>query len=320
MRLCLSRWGPVWAAVVVLAGTVWTWPAGPVRAQEQELSRIVAVVNDELISIYDLSARVRFTVATLGMPEDPAEQDRLVVEVLESLIDERLKVQAAERLAIEVSGAEAEGAYARLAQTFGLNADEFGRTLREQGISDLTVWSKIDADLRWGQIIQRRAIVSASDVDQEMMSIRAAEGQPEYRIRRIVLLAGNDEERIAARTEAGRLLEELGAGTDFGLLALRHSQGLPDPPEGDWVRGDAVDPALAAVLAQMQDGEVSEPIDTPGAVYVVQLLGRRAVSVPDNEDLLRRQAEQVLFRRNAVTVDRSLLRQLRAGALIDRRL
>ena len=311
---------PVRFGLLVLGGLLLAPPAGQVWAQEYELTRVVAVVNDEPVSVHDLAARVRLTMATLGAPESEAEQDRMVAEVLESLIDERLKVQAAKRLSVRIRGNEAEAAYARFAGTFGMEPDSFTETLREQGISEVTVWTKIDADLRWGQIIRRQVVVAPDEVDEEMASIRAAAGQPEFRIRRIVLLADRDRDRAAVRAEADRLHADLAAGADFRVLALRHSQGLPDSPGGDWVRGDAVDPLLAAALAGLEPGAVSAPVETAGAVYLVQLLDRRAVSVPDDEAALRRQADELVFRRNAVTTDRTLMRQLRASALIDRRL
>ena len=311
---------PARFGLLVLGGLLLAPPAGQVWAQEYELTRVVAVVNDEPISVHDLAARVRLTMATLGAPESEAEQDRMVAEVLESLIDERLKVQAAKRLSVRIRGNEAEAAYARFAGTFGMEPDAFTETLRQQGISEVTVWTKIDADLRWGQIIRRQVVVAPDEVDEEMASIRAAAGQPEFRIRRIVLLADRDRDRAAVRAEADRLHADLAAGADFRVLALRHSQGLPDSPGGDWVRGDAVDPLLAAALAGLEPGAVSAPVETAGAVYLVQLLDRRAVSVPDDEAALRRQADELVFRRNAVTTDRTLVRQLRASALIDRRL
>ena len=306
--------------LVALCCVMLTCSTGPAVAQEQEITRVVAVVNDEPISILDLAARVRFTVATLGAPEDEGERERMVQEVLESLIDERLKVQAAERLSVEIRGSEAEAAFGRYAGTFGMDPDAFTRTLRQQGISEVTVWAKIDADLRWGRIIRGQVVVAPDAVEAEIASIRAAEGQPEYRIRRIVLLADGDRDRARVREDAVRLRDELEAGADFQLLALRHSEGLPDSPGGDWVRGDAVDPVLAEVLARLEQGAVSDPVETAGAIYLVLLLDRRAVTVPDDEAGLRRQAEDLVFRRNALTTDRTLVRQLRASALIDRRL
>ncbi len=314
------RTRPIPFRLVVLCSVLLTSSTGPALAQEQEITRVVAVVNDEPISVLDLAARVRLTVATLGAPQDEGERELMVQEVLETLIDERLKVQAAERLSVEIRGSEAEAAYGRYAGTFGMEPDAFTQTLRQQGISEVTVWSKIDADLRWGRIIRGQVVVAPDAVEAEIASIRAAEGQPEYRIRRIVLLADGDSDRARVREDAARLREELEAGADFQLLALRHSQGLQDSPGGDWVRGDAVDPVLAEVLARLDEGAVSDPVETAGAIYLVLLLDRRAVTVPDDESALRRQAEELVFRRNALTTNRTLVRQLRASALIDRRL
>ena len=87
--LCAPRTRPIPFSLVVLCSVMLTYSTGPAAAQEQEITRVVAVVNDEPISVLDLAARVRLTVATLGAPEDEGEREVMVQEVLETLIDER---------------------------------------------------------------------------------------------------------------------------------------------------------------------------------------------------------------------------------------
>ena len=74
---------------------------GGVRAQDT--LRIAAVVNDEMISVYDLNMRLSLVVALSGLPKTLETRQRLGPQVLRSLIDDELKRQEATRLGISVS-------------------------------------------------------------------------------------------------------------------------------------------------------------------------------------------------------------------------
>lgn len=71
--------------LVALVGLV---PTG--RLQAQETQRIAAIVNDDVISIQDLSARVSLTILASGLRDSTEIRSRLTPAVLRSLIDERL--------------------------------------------------------------------------------------------------------------------------------------------------------------------------------------------------------------------------------------
>lgn len=294
--------------------------AGAGAAPAQELTRIVAVVNDDAISAHDLGARFRFTAATTGMPQDEAQRDELLREVLEALIDEHLKQQVAERFRVEVTTGELEAAFARFASQYGHDTESFRAALEDGNIPEVTVWSKINADLRWAKIVQARVTFTPDDVDSEIESIRAAEGTPEYLVRRIFLAAEDDADRARAREQAIQLRGEILGGADFGAVALRHSRSLPDAPGGEWVRGNAIDAAMGEALQATAPGNVTRPVEVPGGVYLVEVLDRRVVALPEDPMELRSIAETLVFRRLVTAADRGLIRQLRADALIDRRL
>lgn len=289
-------------------------------APAQELTRIVAVVNDDAISIHDLTARFRFTAATTGIPQDEAERDELLREVLESLIDERLKQQVSERFGVPVTTAELEAAFTRFAAQYGHTPESFRAALEEGDIPEVTIWSQINADIRWAKIVRSRVALTPDDVDSEIESIRAAEGTPEYLVRRIFLAAEDEEGRARARARAEQLRGEVLAGADFGVVALRHSQSLLDAPGGEWVRGNAVDEATGEALGATEPGNVTRPVEVPGGVYLAEVLDRRVVTLPDDPGQLRALAEALVFRRLVDSADRGLIRRLRADALIDRRL
>jgi peptidyl-prolyl cis-trans isomerase SurA len=86
----------------------------PARAALEQ--RIVAVVNDEVISAQDLNDRLQLVTLTSGIPDNEQARARLAPQVLRSLIEEALQLQEAERLEITVEDAEIERALANIAE------------------------------------------------------------------------------------------------------------------------------------------------------------------------------------------------------------
>src|SRR5437660_9143780 len=88
--------------------------ATPGLAQEM---RIAAVVNDDVISIADLSARMRLIISSSNIEDSPQTQQRIGRQVLRNLIDEKLEMQEAKRLNIIVSSNEIAEAIGRNSRT-----------------------------------------------------------------------------------------------------------------------------------------------------------------------------------------------------------
>ena len=86
------------------------------RAHAQDLQRIVAVVNDEVISLYDLSTRTRLNMASSGLEDSAAIRRQVQAQTLRALIDERLQAQEAQRLNLSVTQAEIDSSIARIEQ------------------------------------------------------------------------------------------------------------------------------------------------------------------------------------------------------------
>src|SRR5947209_17434585 len=85
--------------------------AGPAAAQE---TRIAAVVNDEVISVADVAARIRLVLISSNIPDTPDTRQRVARQVVRILIDEKLEMQEAKRLNITVSDDEVAKALANI--------------------------------------------------------------------------------------------------------------------------------------------------------------------------------------------------------------
>src|SRR5579862_1020565 len=87
--------------------------AGGALAQE---TRIAAIVNDDVVSLDDLSNRMRLVMRSSGIEDTPENRQRISGQVLRSLIDEKLEMQEVKRLNVSVSKDEVDQAFHRIEQ------------------------------------------------------------------------------------------------------------------------------------------------------------------------------------------------------------
>src|SRR5262249_41085730 len=129
----------------------------PCAAQAQ----IVALVNGDPITALDVARRTK--LIQLSTQKTPTRQ-----EVLDELIEDKLKVHLGKRYISEVPQREIEGAFATIARRAGMPADQFTKSLTAAGISVEGLKERIHADFVWGQIIRGKFRASLQVGDQEV--------------------------------------------------------------------------------------------------------------------------------------------------------
>ena len=121
--------------------------AGP--AQAQEVMRIAAVVNDEIISVYDLSARMRLVLISSGLEDTQEVRNRLVPQVLRGLVDERLQLQEAKRLNISVRQDRIDEALHTIEEQNEMAAGGLDAFLGRAGVDRATIEEQVRAGISW---------------------------------------------------------------------------------------------------------------------------------------------------------------------------
>ena len=123
---------------------------------QQNTMRIAAIVNEDLISVFDLQSRVRWVVLTTGIKPDNQNQRRIIQQVLRSMVDDRLRLQEAERLGIRVTDREIDQEISGLANRNNMTAEVFTNRLTEQNVDMGTVRNLIRASLAWAKVSRRQ--------------------------------------------------------------------------------------------------------------------------------------------------------------------
>lgn len=253
----------------------------PAAAQTQ--MRVAAIVNDDVISLLDVAARVQMIVSTSSMPDNDEVRRRLAPQVLRALIDEKIQLQEAERLGISVTRQEVDAAMADLERRNNLPPGQLEGFLRARNVMPETIRTRLEAELAWSKVVGRRlrqrVVVGDDEVDAVLQRIHDNAGRTEYRLAEIVLSVPTPDREAEIADAARRLTEQARGGADFAALARAFSDGVTANQGGDvgWVLPGQMAPEIDAFIKSADRGAVSEPIRANDGYHVIQLTDSRRI-------------------------------------------
>lgn len=269
-------------ALALVALTLTALPLPPMRdAVAQNVLRIAAIVNEDIISAYDLMSRLRLIVASAGLEANAETQRRLAPQVLRNLIEERLQLQEAQRLSIAIPDREIDRAIASIERSNNIAPGQLEKNFEQQGIDIKSLREKLRAQIAWGRVVGRRfaqtVAIGADEVDEELRRLEAQQGQTQYRIAEIFLAVNGPDDDPQVRQSAERLIEQLRAGASFSAVAREFSQSATAAVGGDlgWIIPEQLDPALQAPVLALTAGELTEPIRSPSGYHIALLIEKR---------------------------------------------
>lgn len=270
-----------------LAALLALWLMGlPAVAQQQaarslQPQRIVAVVNDDVVSLRDLTERLQLVMVTSGVRDTPEARQRLAPQVLRGLIEETLQLQEAERLDIAVTEEEIGQAMESIAGRNDLSVEQMRNLLSQSGVALATLDRQLEAQIAWVKVVNRqirpRVTVTVDQLEMAVEEFRENQGQPELLLSEIVLPVDDPRQEDTVSADARRLVETLRDGADFGSLARQVSVAASAEQGGDlgWVPASRIPPELVNALDRMQPGEISPPIKSPVGYHIFALRDRR---------------------------------------------
>ena len=249
------------------------------------LDSIVAVVNDDVITRYDLDARYDRTVQQLKARNIPLPA-RAVLEkqLLERMIDDRIQLEYAKQTGIRVDGPTLDKALNRIAAQNNMNLEQFRTALAKEGMA----FNKFRDDIRDEIILQRlrerdvdsKVNVTEAEVDAYLEN-QAKQGQEdEYNFDHILIRipeAATTEQIQKQRARAQKVLDELRKGADFAQLSASYSDASNALDGGNvgWRRGSQLPTVFADILAKMQPGQVSDIIRSSNGFHILKLVDKR---------------------------------------------
>ena len=245
--------------------------------------RIVAVVNGDVVSEGDVENRGRLFALSTGLPPNPDVIARLRPQVTQQLIDERLRLQEEQKRKIIVSDKEIAAAIDDIEKRNGMQPGAMREKLGAQGVALRTLIDQVRVQIGWGRVLRDelgdRMDISPADIAEQQAQIKAQTGQPEYRVAEIFLPIEDPSKAAETQKFADTVIQQLRAGAPFGVVAAQFSQSQTALEGGDlgWLRTNQMDPQVAALVTQMPEGAISNPIRVPGGISIVSLRGKREI-------------------------------------------
>ncbi len=247
--------------------------AGPDHAVAQSFAP-VAVVNDDIITGYDLQQRMRLIQLTTGnKPDEEA--------ALDALIEDILRLQAAKRVGIDPGPDEVKSGFDEVSRSNNRDPDRMRSGLLSEGVALETLDSQIKSEVAWRQLILRRfgnrVRISENEIDAMVVPKSGAKpGETEYLLAeiRLPVSAGGEQ---AARQAAQKIIARLGQGERFSVVAREVSNGPTAQAGGDlgWVAKSGLSAAALPVVAAMNVDRVSAPFTDGGDVVLYGLRDSR---------------------------------------------
>lgn len=251
--------------------------------------KATALVNGEVITDTDVEQRLSLVVAANGGAISAEERERLRMQILRNLIDEKLQIQEARSQDIVIADEEIQQTFLRVAQNFKRQPDQFAAYLKSIGSSEASLKQQIRGEMAWSRLLRRRVEPFVNVGDDEVQAIikrlDASKGSEEYRVGQIFLSA-TPETQDVAMANARRIAEQVRAGASFIAYARQFSEDSSAAVGGDlgWLQIGQLPDAVGPVVQALQPGQVGEPVAVPGGVVLVTLIDKHRVLSADPRD------------------------------------
>lgn len=256
-------------------------PADPLPAD-----RIVAVVNDEVVTLYELRTRLEVAINQLKKQGTPLPaRDVLERQMLERLVMDKVQLQHAKEIGVKVDDAQLEQALQRIAASNKLSLAQLREALQKDGITFAKFREEIRDEMTIARVrereVENKIAISEGEIDNYLADDSAKSGgREEYEVAHILLRtpeSASPEQIQRLKAKADQVLERLSKGEDFSQLAASFSDA-PDGLQGGNLGFRALErlPAIFSdVVVKLKVGEVAPVLRSPNGFHLVKLVSKR---------------------------------------------
>lgn len=243
---------------------------------------IAAIVNNDIITTYDLQQRVKYMLVTTGAEPTEASILRIQRQAMNNLINERLQIQELSKFDSTVDDGEVNNRVAQLFQRNNIDPNDMVARLGSVGVSIETLRDQVRSEIAWQRVINglygSRIRITDSQIEEMMDRMENSASKPQFRMSEIYIEATPEINGMeGALIGANAMIAQLKDGAPFQLLARQFSSATSAANGGDigYVHEGELRPEIDEVLRVMEPGTVSTPIEVPGGFYVIALLDKK---------------------------------------------
>lgn len=306
--------------LAVLLSLIFVLPPGAVRAEV--VDRIVAVVNGETITLFELNQRVKPYIERFRGQEIGPDQKKKILEkkkeILDNMVEEILLKQQAEEYGIEVKDMEVENRIQQIKDKNDLSEEELRRELKKQDMTLEDYSRRVKEDILKhrliGAMVKRKVVVTDEEIEEYYQKNKADfSGEKKVDLNLILLSDSDKSEEVFTAIKEGEI--------SFEQAAAKHSIG-PQPEEGgslgsvEWA---SLNEDFKDALQGLEEDEVTPPFEFKGNAALLKIKEIEAEDANPLSEVKEEISEEIYREKFASQLD-DYLDQLKDKAVIDIRL
>ena len=261
--------------------------------------RIVAKVNNEIITSIDLEGRLLMAMELSNIPDKEEIRNQLKDQVLKVLVEENLKIQEATRLGLFITSEELENAIRRLENRLGFEENTLIKNYASKNIPEITIYNQVRAQLLWQKILNVLIIKNIKVTNEQ--SSEAFElflknsGETEYNFSEIFISFSNSNDAFAAKEKINSIYSQTNFN-NFLLLAQQFSDGaIINQNNNNWTIESMLNGELKEPILKLKIGEISKPFKSSYG-YHIFLLNDKRITKKINADEILYDISQIFFK------------------------
>lgn len=303
---------------------------------KEVIDRVVAIVNDDLITLSEL----RETSLSL----DPTTKEPLDERtVLNQMVESKLFEQEAKKRGLSVSDEELDASIEQVRIRYGLNEDQMEEVLKKQNLTPESFREQWRVQTLGNKLLEsqlRNTIVVTDDeiveyykqnygaIDYSSVFTEESDSQEEVEVAHILISPDTPN----AEDKAIEVAELAKSGNDFGTLAKEYSDDSFTAENGGnlgtFKKGDLIEP-LEIAVERTPEGKVSGPVQSPAGYHVIKVLnrtnpdkGKKAKDEPAGDeafisDTEKENIRQIIHKQKAEVKLRTWLQEMKEKAYVE---
>ena len=278
-------------------------------------AQVVVIANGSPITAYDIEQRTKL-VAT-STHKNPTRQ-----EIINELIDDRIKIAKAKTYSLEVSDAEIEQAFANMAKNQHVSPEQFTQAVERSGISANTIKARIRAEMTWNQLVRGKFAstldIGESDVTRALRERNDSQADVAgyiYTLYPIIILVPSGSSAAIIETKR-REAENLRGRFVSCNEGLAMSRALRDVAVREPLSRSTSDlaPQLRDLLGTIEVGHLTTPEVTQQGLQMFALCDKKESKT---DSPLKREVRQELFVKRFESESKKFLDEIRKQAMIE---
>jgi len=251
----------------------------------QPLDKIVAVVNEDVITKNELASRVSDYASQLKLSNSTSpEMEALTKQVLERIIRNRIQLQLAEKLGIKIDDIALNRMLEQLASSNSVTLDQLKSKLEETGIEFNRFREQTRKELIIKQLQQRLVANKVNVSDQEIkqfiqQNIEKKSENTRYHLLHILVAtpeSATPDDLISSKEKAMGIYTKIMEGDDFKKLAVKYSEGRNALKGGDlgWRKGGELPENFVSAANKLEVGDTTLPIHSASGYHILRLVDK----------------------------------------------